>query len=89
MFGKMITFGLGVVTGLFIAPTVQEFRGRFLEDADGPPEPTQVPSKLLDTPGEPIFHVEQISEPEDTTQFDAAVEAFLRTSADMTGEMLV
>lgn len=80
MLGKMITFGLGVFTGVYIAPMVRRFHineAARLSDEQN--------TLIVELPGETMM---EISKPEAGTQFDAAVEAFLHASADMAGDLV-
>ncbi|HIK60019.1 MAG TPA: hypothetical protein EYF98_04935 [Planctomycetes bacterium] len=76
MLGKMITFGLGVFTGVYIAPMVRRFQARLSDEQN---------TLIVELPGETMM---EIPKPEAGTQFDAAVEAFLHASADMAGDLV-
>jgi|SaaInlStandDraft_5_1057022.scaffolds.fasta_scaffold313193_2 hypothetical protein len=87
MVGKFISFGLGVAAGIWIAPKVAAFREGYEDVVDRvqeylPEQPVQVeaPVEAAEVAYESPIEVE-VLEPEDTTEFDAAVEAFLHSSA--------
>ena len=87
MIGKLISFGLGVATGIWIAPKLSAFQAQYGEVVDRaqeflPAQPAaEVASAEIEIPYEPPVEVAAI-EPEDTTEFDVAVEAFLHASAN-------
>ena len=99
MIGKFISFGLGVATGIWIAPKLgaiqaqyDEVVGHAQEFFPAQPAPTDevtvvevapvtAPAEVAEIPYEEPIEVAAI-EPEDTTEFDAGVEAFLHASAN-------
>jgi hypothetical protein len=80
MIGKLLTFGLGFAAGVYLAPQVNALRDEYGEMIGLPPapepvveeiEPVAVVPTIASAPGVTIF-VE-----EDTSEYDAAIEAFL------------
>ena len=85
MIGKMITFGLGVVTGVWIGPTVRGLQARLAPVEEAPAALPPAIEAPMDEDEPLIF---PIGEPEDTSEFDAAVEAFLHASSEAAEHLL-
>ena len=88
MLGKIITFGLGVATGIWIAPQVDAVQ-EFLPQQPATAALGAPIDAANEMPYETPIRVDAITESEDTTEFDAAVEAFLTRAADMAGDLVV